>query len=300
MASATNAYGDAVDPAEAVRRKVSAQYQQGVGDPVTGLDTQGTPQADPVAAAPFTPSPTAATGSAGPTGNSAYDAFLTANGGTTAADQPTRIGDTITARHGGVVDVATGNQTVGQQSIPPPAAQVAAAPPATPSPNGVPLTPTPNPFLDSIRQLILQRLKEASAPVDPNAPQIQATVNAARDEATRAATAERGQLAERLYAQRGGGLQTDALTRQIQQSGERNATSLATLRANIITNVYNQKLSELKDELQLAMASGDAESARAVQLQLAALQAQIQREGIGANLAIAGQNFNNVTVGAGA
>jgi hypothetical protein len=166
--------------------------------------------------------------------------------------------------------------------------------------NGYPIAQQANPFADQIRQLILQRLQAAGSPVDPNAPQIASTLSAARDEGQRQSALERTQLAERLYAQGQGGLGSDALTRQIQQSGEKNAASLSSLRANLITQQYTQKFSELQNLLQLAVASGDAESARNVQLQLAALQAQVQREGIGANLAISGQNNNNITVaGAG-
>lgn len=157
-----------------------------------------------------------------------------------------------------------------------------------------------NPFLDQIRALIQQRLQSVSTPVDPNAPEISASLSAAQDQNARQSKLERSQLAERLYGQGQGALNTDALTRNIQQSNEKNATSQATLKSTLIMNEYNQKASELQNLLQLAVSSGDADSARMVQLQLAALQAQVQREGIGANLAIAGQGNNNITVASAA
>lgn len=155
-----------------------------------------------------------------------------------------------------------------------------------------------NPFQDQMRQMILDRLRSAQAPVDPNAPEIASALSASSDALARQQKLQRSQTAERLYAQ--GGLQTDALGRNIQQSNERNATAQSGLKATLLMNAYNQKRTELTNLLQLAVSSGDADSARMVQLQLAALQAQIQREGIGANLAIAGQSNNNITVGSAA
>lgn len=158
-------------------------------------------------------------------------------------------------------------------------------------------------FTDQLRALLLERLKAASGPVDENSPEISSALSAARDESQRLSDRERTALAERLYAQGvgsgGGGLQSNALTQQIQQSAERNAGALSTLRANLIMNAYNQKRTELENDLQLAFASGDAESARAIQIQIANLQATVQRESIGAGLAINAANQNATTVGAG-
>jgi hypothetical protein len=272
------------DQAAAKRR---ALVQPGQADPSTTTGTAGTSATDtPVQPAPFGDTGLATTGNAAP-----------------VPEADPRTGP-IVARHGGIIDPATGQPTVGQPTgaAPVPAAPAPSPPPAPAPPpvNGYPIAQQPNPFVDQIRQLILSRLREAGNPVDPNAPQISSTLNAARTESQRQSAQERTALAERLYAQGQGGLGSDALTRQIQQSGEKNAASLSSLRANLIQQQYTQKFSELQNLLQLAVASGDAESARNVQLQLAALQAQVQREGIGSNLAIAGQNNNNITVAGGA
>jgi hypothetical protein len=145
-------------------------------------------------------------------------------------------------------------------------------------------------FLTQIRNLIMQRLQQASAPVDPNAPEVAVPLTAARDEATRQTEAERAQLAERAYAQ--GALNTDVVGRGIQQSNERNATALGTLRGNLVAKQFQQKANELKDLMSMALAAGDSESARLIQMQLAELQATVQRENIGANLAISAANQN--------
>jgi hypothetical protein len=73
------------------------------------------------------------------------------------------------------------------------------------------------------------------------------------------------------------------------------------LRGNLIMNAYNQKNQELQSLLQMALASGDAQSAREVQMQIAQLQATINREGLGVTLAInsANQNANTVNAGLG-
>lgn len=156
---------------------------------------------------------------------------------------------------------------------------------------GGPATLPGNPFNDQVRKIIMDRLAQAGTPVDPNSPEIAATMSAASDAGTRASDAERTALAERLYAQ-GGGLNTDAVTRQIQQSGEKQAGTLSTLKASLLTNQYNQKRQELQALLSLAVQSGDAESARQAQLAMANLDAAIRREGLGINLAEFGATLN--------
>lgn len=145
-------------------------------------------------------------------------------------------------------------------------------------------------FLQQIRQLLMERLKAASSPVDPNAPQINDPLVAARDEATRHTDKERTEMAERLYAQ--GGLNTDALTQGIQQSNERNATALGSLRAQLMTREFESKKAELRDLMQMALAAGDAQAAREIQMQIAELNAILQREGYGVQLAMNETNQN--------
>jgi hypothetical protein len=161
--------------------------------------------------------------------------------------------------------------------------------------------PATSAFTDELRKILMDRIKESSKPVDANSPEILAALQAARDEASRSSDSERTALAERLYAQGvgtgGGALQSGALTQQIQQSSERTAGSLAKVRASLLMNAYNNKFQELRDNLQLAFASGDAESARAIQIQIANLQATIQREVIGSQMARDAADRNQSAVG---
>ena len=163
-------------------------------------------------------------------------------------------------------------------------------------------------FTSQLRQILMARLAAAGKGVDPNDPNIQEPLTAARNEATRGTEAERAKLAERAYAQ--GGLNTDVIGRQIQQSSERNAVGLGTLRANLITREIDSRKSELQNLLQMAFAAGDAEASREIQMQIAQLNAmlqregldvqreglQVSREGIGANLAINAANQNRAAV----
>lgn len=138
-------------------------------------------------------------------------------------------------------------------------------------------------FITQVRALLMQRLQANSQPLDPNDPNISLPLTAARDEATRHSDKERTDLAEHLYAS--GGLNTDAIGQKIQQSGERNASSLAGLRATLITRELTARRDELKSLMQMALQSGDAESAAAIQAQIAALNAQVNREGLGLDAA---------------
>lgn len=138
-------------------------------------------------------------------------------------------------------------------------------------------------IMDQFRAAIAKRLQEIGSPVDENSSNIAAPLTAARNEASRVSDQERNALAERLYAQ--GGLNTDAVTRGIQQSSERNAVGLGGLRAQLITREYDARRQDLTSMLAQATASGDNASARAIQQQLAALDATLKREGMGIDLA---------------
>lgn len=159
------------------------------------------------------------------------------------------------------------------------------APTSLPGPPQVPQTAPDESYQAKIRKQIEARMKELGAPVDENAAGISQAVSAARDEANRAAAGERTALAERLYAQGGGGLNSNALTQQIQQSGENVGIATAGTRANLIIQEYARRQNELNGDYQMLLASGDAEEARKVQMLMAQLQAQLTREGYSIDLA---------------
>ena len=163
--------------------------------------------------------------------------------------------------------------------------------------SGSGLTMPSNPFQDQVRQMILQRLGQLSQPQDPNAPEISQPVDAARVEVQRAQAQARNALAERLYAT--GDLNSNSLNQGVQQNIEQGGQALGTLRANLVTSALQNRAQQLQGLLSIAVQTGDTASAQAIQLQLAALNAQLTREGYGVNLAEFGQNQNTDTVNKG-
>ena len=151
-----------------------------------------------------------------------------------------------------------------------------------------------------LRDYIMQQLQAAGQPVDESQPQIAQPLSAAQDAIQRSQDAEKTALAEHLYAQGSGGLQSGELGQQIQQSAEQNATGLSQLRAGLITQQYAAQQQKMETLLQQALASGDTQSAQLLQAQIAALNAAVSREGLGINLSefLANLNQNAVNTGA--
>lgn len=131
-----------------------------------------------------------------------------------------------------------------------------------------PAQPASSPFQDQVRQLLMKTMQDNSKPVDENSAEIQQPFNAASMQAQRGFEGERKALAERLYAE-GGGSGTNELTHGLQQSSERMAGGLASVKAQLYQRAIEQRQSQLRSALSLAVQSGDAESARAIQMQLA-------------------------------
>jgi hypothetical protein len=147
-----------------------------------------------------------------------------------------------------------------------------------------------SPYADQIRQLLMGQISQLSQPLDVNDSTIQVPFDAANLAQQRQLEQGKTDLAEQLYAS--GDLNTAALREGNQQANERAATGLAGVRANLIANQLTQRANQLQQLYALAVASGDSESARQVQLELASIQAQLTREGYGVNLAEFGVNQN--------
>ncbi len=152
---------------------------------------------------------------------------------------------------------------------------------------------------DELRAFIMQQLQNAAQPVNETDQNIAAPLSAARDEVARSSVQERNALAERLYGQNQGGLNSNALTQGIQQSSERNAGALSSLRASLLSNEYQARRTQMTQLLSQALASGDAQAAQSIQVEIAALDAEVQREGLGTNLAEFTANLNQNAAQAG-
>lgn len=135
-------------------------------------------------------------------------------------------------------------------------------------------------FQDLIRQQLLAKLQSANGPVDEHASEIAQPMQAAQLEASRGQDVERKALAERAYAQGGGNPDQAAITQGVQQSAERNAVSLAGIKSQLISKVYEGKRQDAQQALQLAVQSGDAEAARQAQMQIAQMDNEIKRLGL--------------------
>lgn len=154
--------------------------------------------------------------------------------------------------------------------------------PQGPSPASPAAAPASNPFQDQIRQIILAQLQDLSKPYDPNAdPVYGQTMGAARNEAQRAREQQQKAIAERLAAQGysvagGGGALADEMASAFdQQTGQ-----LSSLGAQMVQRTLQDRRQQLQTTLSMAMQSGDAEAARAVQLQIAAIDSELRRTGL--------------------
>jgi hypothetical protein len=124
-------------------------------------------------------------------------------------------------------------------------------------------------FQDSVRQQLLDLMKGADTPVDESDPSIAQPFAAAKLEASRGQDAERRALSEQLFAGGNGSVDQGQLGQGIQQSAERMATGLGGIKSGLIQRTYQNKIQRAQQALQLAVQSGDAESARQIQMQLA-------------------------------
>lgn len=125
-------------------------------------------------------------------------------------------------------------------------------------------------YQDQVRQILMGILGQAQQPVNENSAEIQQPFQAAALDAQRGQDLERKQLAERLYAEGGGG--TNELTQGTQQSAERLAGTLGNIKSQLIGRAVQNKQAQLQQALALAVQSGDAEAARAIQAQILAFQ----------------------------
>jgi hypothetical protein len=147
-----------------------------------------------------------------------------------------------------------------------------------------------NPFQDQIRALLLQQLQGLSQPVDPNDPTIAGQTEAYRNERTRGARTERAALAERAAMQGllSGGASSGGFDTDLQSINEGASQDVSGFKAQLMGRELENRRASLAQMLNMALQSGDSESARALQLQIAQMDAELRRMG----LAQQGSQFN--------
>jgi len=132
-----------------------------------------------------------------------------------------------------------------------------------------------------VRDLIMAQLAQLQKPVSADDPAIAAQQNAYRLSRDRSAREERGVMAERAAASglNSGGAGSGAFDTTLQGIQETAGQDIAGNLANLMGDEQAAKRSQLTTLLNIALQSGDAESVRALQLQLANLDATLTREG---------------------
>lgn len=128
----------------------------------------------------------------------------------------------------------------------------------------------------ALRELISGRMAEAAKPVDVNAPGIKEQLASQRLARQRSAERQRSQTATKMASEGLGdsGAMDTALSGIEQQRGEGESADIA----QVMGGELQAKRSELMQLLQMATSSGDAEMARNVQMQLAGIDAEMQKQ----------------------
>lgn len=134
-----------------------------------------------------------------------------------------------------------------------------------------------------MRQILMSQLGEAQKPISESDPGIREVLAGGRLANQRGAERARAELAERLAADDqlgGGGVFRTGVDRILQQQGEYDTQ----FTGNVMQQEMVQRRNHLQQLLQLAVASGDAESARTLQAQLASINSQLQNQQFNAQL----------------
>jgi hypothetical protein len=138
-------------------------------------------------------------------------------------------------------------------------------------------------FQQQIRQILLDRLSQLQQPVGIGDPALKGQSDAYRVSRERGAAQERAQAAERaafeglnLGGQGSGSFNTD-----IQGIREQAGQDIAAYDADLVGDDVRQRRAELQSLLRLAVDSGDAESARELQLAIAEMDDELGRANLG-------------------
>jgi hypothetical protein len=141
--------------------------------------------------------------------------------------------------------------------------------------NGANGTGMPN---DMIHQMLMEELQGLRGPVDPNDPRIRDQVTAYRNDASRAR--DRGQEA---MAERGAysGLPSGAADTSVQGSYEKMGQDVGNFSAGLIGKEYQNRRDELDRLMALAVQTGDAASARQLQMAIQTMDNQYRYASMG-------------------
>jgi hypothetical protein len=139
----------------------------------------------------------------------------------------------------------------------------------------------------SLRQILMGQLGQLQQPVSAESPGIKEALAGNRIGLQRGTEQQRAEIAERRAYDGSGGLGSRAYATDVDRLLQRQGEAGARYQGEIMWEAAQQRQQHLQTLLTQAMALGDAESARAIQQQLQALQMQQQNSqfysGLGQN-----------------
>lgn len=142
-----------------------------------------------------------------------------------------------------------------------------------------------------LRDMLMSQMGDLSKPVDENSPGVSGVLAGERLQSARGAQASRGMLAEQMAND--GLSSSGALSSGVEGIDQQRSEKDAQFTGSTLYNEMNTRRSELQGLLTNALQLGDAESARTLQAQIAALTAQQQNSQFGQSLAAQQQNFGD-------
>jgi hypothetical protein len=148
-----------------------------------------------------------------------------------------------------------------------------------------------NLFTDQVRQLLMSQLQGMSQPVSANDPAIAGELQSQERGAERDRQARRAASAERAAAQGllQGGASSGAFDAEINAGFEDKANRMSDVRSQLFSREIQARRAQLAQLMNMALQSGDAEAARAIQLQLGQMDQQFRF----ANLGEQSRQFND-------
>lgn len=137
-------------------------------------------------------------------------------------------------------------------------------------------------FQSQIRQMLMAQLAKASEPVTADDPEIKNQMTAQERTLERTRQERRSASAERAASQGllNGGTSSGAFDADLAAGYEDKGASLASVQAQLFSSAIQSKRTQLTALLQTAVQSGDNESARALQLQIAQMDDTLKRLGL--------------------
>ena len=134
-------------------------------------------------------------------------------------------------------------------------------------------------FQNQIRARLMEQLRGLSQPVTAEDPVIAGQLQSQERGLERNRQDRRAAMAERMAASglNSGGAGSGALESEIASGFEDKGEAMSGLRSQLVGRELQQRRSQMGQLLQAALQTGDAESARALQLQMAQMDDQIRR-----------------------